>query len=63
MDEVWRRLSRIADARPFGFEALIAFAFKWDILVRWLSRSSELSVSAFTTLVQEVIGEQQPQYA
>ena len=63
MDEVWRRLSRIADARPFGFEALIAFAFKWDILVCWLSRSSEQSISAFTTLVQEVIGEQQPQYA
>ena len=63
MDEAWRRLSRIAEARPFGFEALIAFAFKWDILARWLSHSSEESASAFTTLVQEVIGEQQPQYA
>ena len=63
MDEAWRRLSRIAEARPFSFDALFAYAFKWDILARWLSRSSEESASAFTTLVQEVIGEQQPKYA
>ena len=63
MDEAWRRLSRIAEARPFAFDALIAYAFKWDILARWLSRNSDQSASAFTTLVQEVIDEQQPQYA
>lgn len=63
MNEAWQRLSRIAEARPFAFDALFAFAFKWDILARWLSRNSEQSISAFTTLVQEVIVEQQPQYA
>jgi hypothetical protein len=63
MDEAWRRLSRIAEARPFAFDALFAYAFKWDILARWLSRNSDQSALAFTTLVQEVIDEQQPQYA
>lgn len=62
-NEAWKRLSRIAEAKPFGFEAVFAYGFKWQILARRLSFSAEKSAEVFTKMVQEVISEQQPEYA
>jgi hypothetical protein len=58
--EAWNLLGRIAERRPFGFEALFAYAFKWDILTRWLSFSEERSAAAFSDLAGEITGEWQP---
>jgi len=61
MNVVWQHLARVADKRPFGFEAVFAFAFKWDILSRWLSYQAEAAVERFQELVTEGLREyQQP---
>jgi hypothetical protein len=60
MDAIWARLSRIEESRPFGFEAVFAYAFKWDILDRWLSYDGRGATAVFKRLVEEAIGEQAP---
>jgi hypothetical protein len=58
MSAAWARLSRIEERRPFSFETVFAYVFKWDILDRWLSRDYERATAVFVKLVQEAIGEQ-----
>jgi hypothetical protein len=60
MDVTWRRASQIAEVDPFGFQAVFAYVFKWDILVRWLSHNPEKAAARFKLMVDEVINEQQP---
>lgn len=59
MDVVWRRLTRIGDASPFGFEGVFSYVFKWDITSRWLSHDPVAATTRFTELVTEAISEQQ----
>ena len=59
MDAVWRKLGAIGDQTPFGFEPVIAFVFRWDILQRWLSYQPEKARQRFQHLVAEVTREQQ----
>lgn len=54
MDTVWRKLSRLADMRPFGFEAITAFVFKWDILQAWLQRDASAAKQRFQLLIEEI---------
>jgi hypothetical protein len=54
MDTVWRKLSRLGDMRPFGFEAITAFVFKWDILQAWLQRDANAAKQRFQTLIEEI---------
>jgi hypothetical protein len=51
---IWQRLSRIAEGNRFGFEAVFAFVFKWDILQAWLARDAEKAKSRFQELIKEV---------
>ena len=59
MDAVWTRLGRIGERSPFGFEPVIAFVFRWDILQRWLSYDAEAGKAAFQNLISEVTCEHQ----
>lgn len=54
MNIIWQRLSRIAEGNRFGFEAVFAFVFKWDILQAWLARDAEKAKSRFQELIKEV---------
>jgi hypothetical protein len=54
MDTVWRKLSRLGDRSPFGFEAITAFVFKWDILQAWLQRDAFAAKQRFQTLIEEI---------
>jgi len=54
MKLIWQRLSRIADNNRFGFEAVFAFVFKWDILQAWLARDAAKAKSRFQELIKEV---------
>lgn len=63
MDVVWRRLSRIADAHPFGFEQVFAFVFQWDILQRWLSWDADAAKNRFQELITEVTRDHQQLFA
>ncbi|UCC82171.1 MAG: DUF2764 family protein [Gemmatimonadota bacterium] len=63
MDLIWTRLSKIADEHPFGFEQVFAFAFKWDILQRWLSYDAEKARQRFEDLIMEVTIDHQELFA
>lgn len=63
MATVWSRLGRMAERSPFGFEPVIAFMFRWDILQRWLSYNAESGKIRFQELVAEVTREQQQLFA
>lgn len=54
MDAVWTRLGRIAEGAPFGFEAVLAFVFRWDILQRWLAYDATAARIRFEELIAEV---------
>ena len=54
MNIIWQRLSRIAESNCFGFEAVFAFVFKWDILQAWLARDAVKAKSRFQELIKEV---------
>lgn len=54
METVWRKLSRLGDVNPFGFEAITAFVFKWDILQAWLLRDAGAAKQRFQILIEEI---------
>lgn len=54
MAEVWQWLSRLAESRPFGFEAVVAYVFRWDILRVWLARDPAAARTRFQALIKEV---------
>ncbi|MGZ8238781.1 MAG: DUF2764 family protein [Methylobacter sp.] len=54
MDTVWRKLSRMGDITPFGFETIIAFVFKWDILQAWLMRDAGAAKQRFQIMIEEI---------
>lgn len=58
MTIVWQSIDRISDNNPFGFEVVLAYLFKWDILKRWLSYERHEARVRFDSLLTEVIGEQ-----
>jgi hypothetical protein len=54
MGIIWQRLSRITESNRFGFEAVFAFVFKWDILQAWLARDAVIAKNRFQELINEV---------
>lgn len=63
MGLIWDGVDRLAQHDPFGFEVVLAYLFKWDIVHRWLSYSSEAARARFEALVTEVIGEHNQLFA
>ncbi len=63
MDDVWQRLGRIGERSPFGFEPVIGFLFRWDVLQRWLSYDAEAGKNRFQELISEVTREHQQLFA
>ncbi|MBW1687409.1 MAG: DUF2764 domain-containing protein [Deltaproteobacteria bacterium] len=59
MNAVWRQLSRMADPQPFGFEQVLAFVFKWDIVQLWLSYDADAAKTRFQQLIAEVTRDHQ----
>lgn len=54
MTVIWQRLSHISDSNSFGFEAIFAFVFKWDLLQAWFARDPIIAKSRFQALIKEV---------
>lgn len=63
LGSVWQRLARIAERRPFGFEAVVSFVFRRDILQRWLSYDAQAGAARFQELISEVTREHQQLFA
>ncbi len=59
MDQSWKKLSQISDRYPFRFEQVFAFAYKWDILHRWLSYDAVKARERFEELRLEVTSDHQ----
>ncbi len=52
---VWNRLDQLLFKNYFGFEIVIAYLLKWDILQQWLSYNQKESKTRFEELVLETI--------
>jgi hypothetical protein len=50
----WRWLTRCAEQSMFGFQAVMAFVFKWDMLQAWLACDSDRAKVRFTELIDKV---------
>lgn len=54
MDLNWRWLTNRAQSNIFGFEAVCAYVFKWDMLQAWLVCSADRARIRFRELVDKV---------
>lgn len=54
IDVAWRWLDRCAELEPFGFRAVFAYAFKWDMLQAWLACDADKGTTRFKELIDEV---------
>jgi len=57
LDVMWRRLEPMADDEPFGFDAVVRFVFRWDIVARWLAHDPAAASERFRNLVAEALRE------
>jgi len=57
MRVVWHHLSRLGEGRPFAFDALLVYLFKWDIVRRWLTYDAGQAGERFAHLLEESIGD------
>lgn len=59
----WNKLEYMLFKNYFGFEVVVAYLLKWDILQQWLSYNTEAAKARFDELVLETINEyeQQPE--
>ncbi|MCD0460228.1 DUF2764 family protein [Roseiconus lacunae] len=55
----WHWLSRCSERSMFGFPAVMAFVFKWDMIQAWLACSDQGAKVRFTNLIDEVTHESQ----
>jgi hypothetical protein len=54
LDLNWRWLTRCAEQSMFGFQAVVAFVFKWDMLQAWLECDPNEAKVRFTELIDQV---------
>ncbi|QDV64587.1 DUF2764 family protein [Crateriforma conspicua] len=50
----WRWLGRMAEQSVFGFAAVVAYVFKWDLLRSWLANDSAEAKQRFQNLIDRV---------
>jgi hypothetical protein len=55
----WDRADRFGQESEFGFQRVLAYRVKWDIVHRWLSHDSEAAKERFEELVVEVTDEKE----
>ena len=55
MDVIWRRLERVADDEPFGFDAVYAYVFRFDIASRWLDHDADRALARLRSLIGEAM--------
>lgn len=58
---IWNKLEFMLIKNYFGFEAIVAYLLKWDILQQWLSYNTEAAKTRFDELVLETINEYEQQ--
>ncbi len=59
----WSKLTEIEGRTAFGFERIIGFVFKWELVTRWLGFNAESAKTRFQELLAEVIRDHQQIFA
>lgn len=54
MKLIWEQADRFALGNEFGFDAVLAYIFKWNILQRWLAYDYQAAKIRFDELLAEV---------
>lgn len=54
---IWNKLETLLFKNYFGFEVIVAYLLKWDILQQWLSYNKEEAKTRFDELISETINE------
>lgn len=57
MSLAWNKLDHLFLKNYFGFEAVIAYLLKWDIVQQWLAYNKSVAKMGFEELVKETINE------
>lgn len=60
-DLTWNKLEFMLYKNYFGFEVVVAYLLKWDIMQQWLSYNAEEAKARFDELVLETINEYEKQ--
>lgn len=55
MNLTWNNLDRLLLKNYFGFEVVIAYLLKWDMIQQWLSYNKDVAKLRFEELILEVI--------
>jgi hypothetical protein len=54
---IWHSIEYITQGSEFGFEAVLAYLFKWYVLRQWICHDKEAAKTRFQELVVEVMDE------
>lgn len=52
----WNDLDKMAASDRFGFRAVLAYVFKWDLVDRWLGHDAATAALRIDQLAQEALG-------
>lgn len=64
MGLIWDQLVRLVENRPFHFDALLCYLFRWDILRRWLSYEDTATARhRFRQLLHQVTADHHLEFA
>jgi hypothetical protein len=59
----WAHHHRLADRHPFGFEAVLVYLCRWDVVERWTHYDAAAGRPRFDALLTEALGEHRPRFA
>lgn len=57
MRESWRRLQRVDDRHDFGFDAVVLYMMRWNILDRFSRQHEGIAVSRFESMVNDALAD------
>lgn len=55
MNLIWDKLDRLLFKNYFGFEVVIAYLMKWDLIQQWLSLKKEGATSRFEEEIKDIM--------
>ena len=60
---LWDQLARLSGEYHQGFEFVVLYLFKWEIVSRWLGRDAQQGQDRFSGLVQAALGPYQDMFS
>ena len=53
----WRQLKQLSEQYDFGFEAVLLYLMRWELVYRWTRRDADAGHAKFETLVTDAMGD------